>query len=71
MGNTTNENADELLTVDEVSEIIKIKPETIRNWVGGANKLFPKGLKLGGRNSPRRWYRSEIDKYLKDRRQAA
>jgi len=39
MGNATNENADELLTVDEVADILKVQPKTISNWVSSCAEI--------------------------------
>jgi len=50
-----------LLTVDQVAAYLQVHPKTIYKFM--REKAFPRGSK---RWNCRRWYRSEIDEWLKN-----
>jgi len=52
---------DELLTVDEVAEILKIKNGTVNQWVQRGVNLGPSFFKVGG---SLRLKRSDLENYL-------
>lgn len=55
---------DELLTLDEVKDIVKVHIETVREWI--RDKKLP-AVKLS-RRGDYRVRRSDLDKFLADRR---
>jgi excisionase family DNA binding protein len=54
--------ADELLTLEEVAEIFKVPPATVRKW--RANREGPPGFRVG---KYVRFRRSLVDRYIADR----
>ena len=52
----------ELLTIDEVVEIVGVTKSTVYSWM--EKNLFPKGAKLGPKL--RRWRRDEIENWQRD-----
>ena len=57
-----------LLTISEVSELTRLSRPTIYNYIRDETYDFPKQVRLG----PNRvvWVKSEIDRWLKSRRDA-
>lgn len=57
-----------LLTISEVSELTRLSRPTIYNYIRDETHDFPKQVRLG----PNRvvWVKSEIDRWLKSRRDA-
>ena len=59
---------DELITVPEVAKILKLSPESIRNWahdsqyIEGFNNNFPKAKKIG--KLKWMWFKSEIIQWV-------
>ena len=52
----------ELLTIDEVVEIVGVTKSTVYSWM--EKNLLPKGAKLGPKL--RRWRRDEIENWQRD-----
>ena len=57
---TPNPQTDELLTVAEIADILKINPQTVRNWID-AGKI--PHLRIGQRRV--RVYRRDFDAFLR------
>lgn len=53
---------EQLLTIKDVSNICKVTPGTVRNWV--YQKKIPH-VKLGGKNGRVRFYRKQVDDFIK------
>jgi excisionase family DNA binding protein len=53
--------ADELLTLDEVAEILRVPPATVRKWRN--NRDGPLGFRVG---KYVRYRRSQVDKFIAD-----
>lgn len=57
----------ELLTLEEAGKILKVHPGTLRRW---DNEGILKAIRIGTRRGigDRRFYKQDIEKYLKSRR---
>jgi len=61
----TKPDLSELMDMAAVCERLGMCRQTIHRWIADPTSDFPKGAKLGtGRNSPRRWLRSDIENWL-------
>lgn len=58
---------DELLTVKQVADIFQVTTYTIRTWIGDDDVSLV-GVKIGGQW---RVYRSEVKRFLNEKREAA
>ena len=57
-----------LLLADEVAEIISMPVNTVKKNVSANKASVPPYLKLGDKpNSPVRWRKSDVEKWLQDR----
>ena len=59
----------EQMTIGEVAEAIDRRPETIKKYRANPNAhpFFRKAFKTGtGPNSPLRWWRTDVDEYLRE-----
>jgi len=52
--------ADELMTLEEVAEVFRVPPATVRKW--RSNRDGPSGFRVG---KYVRFRRSEVDKFIK------
>lgn len=57
-------NADELLTVKEVADRVKVHPETVRGWIRDGEL---EAVDIGGEY---RIYQSDLDTFLKSRKKS-
>ena len=65
MANTTNAESQtdgEMISASELAEILGVKPRSVSRWASSGK--LPKPLKVGG---IRRWRRSTIELWMKDR----
>ena len=67
MNPTSHSKEEELLTLTEIVEWIKVSESTIYRWMDEGN--FPRPLKLGPRSkqSPMRWIRRDVSDWIKTR----
>ena len=56
--------AEELLTVEDVAERLKLTPYTIREWLKAGRM---RGIRLGSRRAGWRIPLSEVDRFLNER----
>ena len=65
MNPTSHSKEEELLTLTEIVEWIKVSESTIYRWMDEG--IFPRPLKLGPRSSPMRWIRRDVSDWIKTR----
>ena len=67
MNPTSHAEDDELLTLTDIVEWIKVSESTIYRWIDEG--IFPRPLKLGAesKQSPMRWIRKDVSDWIKTR----
>ena len=58
-------NRDDVLTIDQVAELLGVSSRTVRNWMDAAGMSFPRPISIGPRL--KRWRRSEVQAWLETR----
>jgi predicted DNA-binding transcriptional regulator AlpA len=56
------------MTASEVAETINVSPKAVQRWNEDPTHPFPKAVQLFPGQKGKRWIRSEIERYLADRK---